>query len=307
MKNFKFFLLWIILTLIMVISWSMGFLIADGITHAVTPPPKDASKAFLSFLMVCSINSLLLSVLIWATSKYSGLLKNTTLILYCFVIQFFLTQMETLFFSESIGIENNQVASIVIAGLSASFVTVLAGILIANAFRRREPKTLFVMYPLEWRQLILPLIILASVVYPAIYLIFGHFIAWQNENLRIYYTQSSELNSFLTQFGGSFADGIYFFQILRGLIWVVVSIPLILMLQNTRIKQYLLIAALSSLLPATLLFIPNPYMPEDIAMTHFIEISTSNFLWGLVMTYTINKYLRPSAIASSQRPVVSNQ
>jgi len=307
MKSFKFILLWIILTLIMAIAWSMGFLAGEGITHAATPPTKDASKAFVSFLMVCSVNSFLLSVLIWATRKYSGLLKITALILYCFVIQFFLTQMETLFFSDSIGIENNQVASIVIAGFIASFVTVLAGILIANAFRRREPKTLYVMHLLDWRPLILPLIILASLVYPAIYLTFGHMIAWQNENLRIYYTHSSELNSFLTQFGGSFADGIYFFQILRGLIWVAVSIPVILMLQNMGAKQYLLVAALSSLLPASLLFIPNPYMPEEIAMTHFIETATSNFLWGLIMTYTINKYLRPSTITSNQYSVTGNQ
>ncbi|MEO8472724.1 MAG: hypothetical protein ABI477_11030, partial [Chryseolinea sp.] len=57
------------------------------------------------------------------------------------------------------------------------------------------------------------------------------------------------------------------------------------------IRQFLIVAVLSALLPTSLLFIPNPYMPRDISMTHFIETSTSNFLWGLLMVWGIRKGL----------------
>jgi hypothetical protein len=69
-----------------------------------------------------------------------------------------------------------------------------------------------------------------------------------------------------------------------------------LMLQHTKAYQYVLVGLLSALLPSAQLFIPNPYMPADVAMAHFIETSVSNFLWGLVITFTVNKYMRAGAL-----------
>jgi hypothetical protein len=40
------------------------------------------------------------------------------------------------------------------------------------------------------------------------------------------------------------------------------------------------------------LFIPNPYMPREIAMLHFVETASSNFIWGAVIAVAVNKYLR---------------
>jgi hypothetical protein len=55
---------------------------------------------------------------------------------------------------------------------------------------------------------------------------------------------------------------------------------------------YLLVGLLTSLLPAAQLFIPNPYMPQEIAMIHFVETASSNFIWGVLIALTVNKYLR---------------
>jgi len=64
---------------------------------------------------------------------------------------------------------------------------------------------------------------------------------------------------------------------------------------------YALMAVISSLLPGVLLFIPNPYMPMDIAMAHFIETSVSNFLWGLIIVYAINRLTSKGVLGIRQR------
>ena len=99
------------------------------------------------------------------------------------------------------------------------------------------------------------------------------------------------MTSFFHQGAGSFADGLYFFQILRAAIWVIATIPLVMLLRHLR-GYYLLVGVLTSLLPAAQLFIPNPYMPQEIAMIHFVETASSNFIWGALIALAVNKYLR---------------
>jgi hypothetical protein len=208
---------------------------------------------------------------------------------FCFIVQFVLMQMETVFFGNGIGIANPQVASIVIAGFIMSISTVLAGVALVSKLSR-APKKHFGFIVKEWRPFVVPFLLLTCVVYPFIYLTFGYFIAWQNENLRIFYTKSAEMTSFFHQGAGSFADGLYFFQILRAVIWVISTIPLVIMLRHLN-GYYLLVGLFTSLLPATQLVIPNPYMPQEIAMIHFIETASSNFIWGSVIALAVNRYI----------------
>ncbi|HEX6890395.1 MAG TPA: hypothetical protein VF141_06875 [Chryseolinea sp.] len=290
MKVIKFLLLWVSLTLVMVFTWSLGFVAGNAITHTSPPPDGDPAQAFVSFVGVCAFNSLLLSTLFWLTRIYSGINKIIGLFSFCFIIQFVLMQMESMFFGAAIGIQNPQVASIIIAGFIVSAATVLVGVAMVSKMSR-EPKQHLTLVVNEWRPFVVPFLLLSFIVYPLIYLTFGYYIAWQNENLRIFYTKSSELTSFFEQGAGSFADGLYFFQILRGAIWVIATIPLVIMLRHLK-AYYLLVGLLTSVLPAAQLFIPNPYMPQEIAMIHLVETASSNFIWGALIAIAVNRYLR---------------
>lgn len=298
MKIFKFILLWITLTVVMLVAWSIGFLAGNGITQSSPPPVTDQGSPALALLMVCLTNSFLLGLLLWKTHQYSGWIRGVALVSFSFVIQFLLPQMESYFFSDSIGIATGQIISILIAGFVMSAVTVSLGMLIVNKMNKSEPRTYFTIAVPEGTRLLPPMILLAGIVYPVIYLVFGYYVAWQNESLRVYYTQSAEIQPFFAQFSSNLFNGIYLFQILRGMIWVIFSIPVILMFQKKQILQYLLVGLLMALLPAMQLFIPNSYMPAEIAMTHFIETSLSNFLWGITMTFILNKYIQKGALQS---------
>lgn len=276
MKILKFLLLWLVLAIVMLFTWSMGFVVGNSMTETTPPPGGNAILAFYFFTAVCVFNSFLLSVLFWLTQNYSGIGKIVGLFIFCFVVQFLLMQMETAFFD--IGIENSQVLGIVIAGLIMSLSTVLAGSAFISKLSR-DPTRRFSIAVREWRPFVVPFLVLSCIVYPLIYLTFGYFIAWQYENLRIFYTKSAEMTSFFHQGAGSFSNGLYFFQILRAAIWVIATIPLVFMLRHIK-GYYFFVGLFTSLLPASQLFIPNPYMPEEIAMIHFVETASSNFIWG---------------------------
>lgn len=298
MNIVKLVLLWIALTVVMMVSWSLGITLGDAITQS--SPPRldgavDPSSVALAFLAVCIVNSFVISLLVWKTRLYDGLVKWTALVLYVWTVQFLLTQMETFFFVRGVAMSTAQILSIVIAGAVMSLATVSSGTLIAAKMNKTHPKQRFGFSVTRWSTLWVPLLVLTVVVYPLIYFTFGYFVAWQSEAVRMFYTHSAASDSFFVGMAKNITDGVYLYQVFRAGIWVVVSLPLIVMLRRVTFSQYILMGALSAV-PSVLLFIPNPYMPEDVAMAHFAETSSSNFLWGIAMVFYANRAIRQGSI-----------
>jgi hypothetical protein len=204
-------------------------------------------------------------------------------------------QMETFFFSKSLGISPGQVISILLSGFVMVTGTGALGLGLTRKLAPVQTKIPFKPEVRGWREMIGPMLLMSAFVYPLLYETFGYYVAWQNEHLRFFYSHSTELKSFLSQWPDFFSEGIYFFQILRGMLWVAISIPVVLLLGQNKFFQYVLVGLLSAL-PAIQLFIPNPYMPADIAMTHFVETFSSNFLWGLLIVYVTNRSIAEGKI-----------
>lgn len=289
MRVVKLLILSVVVTIVMAISWVIGTMIGNSLTGSVPPPQPDAAEAGLAFLKVCAFNSALIAIMLDATRAFRGMTKWIALILYVFAVQFLLPQMETFFFAADMGISYSQAGAILIAGIVVSLITMPVAVVVHEklldaggvhllSIALPQPKKIF-----PW------LALMIVVGYPALYLTFGYYVAWQSESLRVYYTSSKELASFWHQVSEAFSNGIYLFQVVRGLIWVLVTVPVVILLKGNSLRQYIVVALLSALLPTSLLFIPNPYMPYEIAMTHFLETSTSNFLWGLLMVWGIKK------------------
>lgn len=304
MKIVKFFLLWLVITIVMVIAWSVGSWVGNILTQTTPPPVEDPASVGLSVLLVCLVNSFLWSIFFWSTRAFVGRSKMIAVLLYLFGTQFFLTQMETFFFSSSLGISPGQVVSILLAGLVMVTITGWLGLGLTRKLVPIQTTIVFKSEVRHWRGTVAPLVLMGAVVYPVLYETFGYYIAWQNEHLRLFYSHSTELKPFLSQWPGFFSEGIYFFQVLRGMLWVAISIPVVLLLKENKILQYLLVGLLSAL-PAVQLFIPNPYMPSDIAMAHFVETSSSNFLWGLLMVYVVNRSIRERKIVPATHAPVA--
>lgn len=296
MKPVKFVIFCAAMTVILVIGWMVGNMVGNGITGTAPPPPPNAAAAGLAFLGVCAFNSILLALLVGSTRSHTGNGRRVALMMYVFVVQFLLPQMETFFFAADIGIGYAQATAILISGTIVAFGTVALAILLYDKLAG-PPAT---VHPLrikisDKKTFALLSALLIIVGYPFLYLTFGYFIAWQNESLRIYYTGSAEMRSYFQGFEEAFSDGVYWFQLLRGGIWIAATVPLAVMLGDRPLVQFFVVGSLSAILPTCLLFIPNPYMPWDIAMTHFVETSTSNFVWGLLMVWAIRRSFMPSS------------
>lgn len=72
------------------------------------------------------------------------------------------------------------------------------------------------------------------------------------------------------------------FQIVRGAIWVLLTIPLIRMMRGSRREIGLGVALMLSVTIASLVIPPNEFMPAPVRFAHFVELLTSMFVFGWI-------------------------
>jgi hypothetical protein len=136
-------------------------------------------------------------------------------------------------------------------------------------------------------------------IYVAVYFVFGYYVAWVNPVVREFYG-GGQVEGFLVHLANLWASSpwIYPFQALRGLLWLIFSLPLINLHPGRRAEVCLATALLFSVWSLQLL-LPNPYMPEAVARVHLLELAVSNFIFGAVVGFLLG---RPHSL-SSKTPV----
>ena len=129
---------------------------------------------------------------------------------------------------------------------------------------------------------------LIAVTYVILYFTFGYFIAWRNPAVLEYYAGIDE-GSFLTHMAAELRNRPWLipFQLMRALFWVALALPVIQMMQGQRLETAVTVAVLFGVLMTARLFLPNPYMPEPVRMAHFVETGSSNFIFGLFLTWLL--------------------
>ena len=123
-----------------------------------------------------------------------------------------------------------------------------------------------------------------SITYVIIYFLFGHFVAWQFEKVRTFYSGSPELLGFTEQFQHTLHtyNFILPFQVFRGFLWLLCGLPLVLYLKGSRTEKVLACVFMYAVLTSVQLIIDNPFMPTEVRIAHLLEVSTSNGLFGLL-------------------------
>jgi len=82
------------------------------------------------------------------------------------------------------------------------------------------------------------------------------------------------------------------FQMVRGMIWAALAIPVIRMMRGRLWETGLAVALLFSVLMGSLLLVPNEYMPNQVRMAHIVEVSSSNFLFGWIVVWILGRIHR---------------
>lgn len=252
----------------------------------VSMSAEDSAKSESMLFVVSAITALLYSI-IALRSKLHG----WKLIALVFIIQAgietILSQGEALLFNRAIGYTTAQFLPIFLSGLfrAALFAPLCVLILgkrkgLSSIQEKEEPKEKKVIS--KTSKPVLHRFIILSFSYVVVYFIFGYFVAWQWEAVRVFYTNKTEILPFFTHMAGVFTNDFYLIaiQLVRGIIWSALAFLLARSSKGNRIERSIIVGLTFSLLTTIYLLFPNPFMPAVVRLAHAVELSTSMFFFG---------------------------
>jgi hypothetical protein len=197
-------------------------------------------------------------------------------------LQTFMTQIETWFFWKAFpAISPGELGLFFIRGLITMvlFAPLAALIMGKYALKQGEEQPPVPLKGYLWKFPVLGL------VYTAVYFLFGYFIAWQSQPVRLLYTGSTQIVPFIEHMKKTFSGQsvIIPFQIVRGMLWTGLGVILLNLVRKSKIETIIALGLCFGLLPTIQLIFPNPYVPETVRLAHFIETSTSDCLFGVII------------------------
>ncbi len=282
-----------LLTIVYFVSWMIGMMIAFALFPA--DMPADPSGFDLKIILVSFLHaSVLYAFLFYA--RTGGWTLFATLVLVSYGLSFFITQVETIWFNETIGMDRQVLNALLTGGLIASIIFSALAVFISGK-RRTE------LYPVNLSPLrlnrVLLWIFLIILIWPMIYFIAGYFIAWQFADVRVFYSGTDELKSFAEMMQANIEGGLYLFQVLRSFIWILIALLIHYSLKEQPVfLQMLLTGALFSFLGSSQLLLENPLMPETVRYVHLLETFVSTYFWGAVLAYVLADSL-PQSVAAA--------
>ena len=237
---------------------SVGFVVCLIIDNLLLPLPKAMMAAVpasgflstpLAFLLNGSVNTL---ILVWAARRSSlkGLAMWLQLLVLSFGAQVFMTQVETGYFISAFPLLHGNFAlyQLVLRGLVTSVLFALLVTWMAGGFSRKpRPQPVFTVPAADtiktsgW----------LALIYIALYMLFGYYVAWQSQELRLFYGGPAELNSFTAQWGLSLMarPELPVFQYFRGILWILCLVPLFMGFAGKHVELVVLSALALGLLP----------------------------------------------------------
>lgn len=288
-SNVKRVLIWLGLSILMMFLFIIGILIGTAIfPSSLTEASADNSNGEILLLLSCVLNTAAILYFI-----YNSIIKGWKLVgilfLITFGIQYFMSQIETVWFNDSLNLPINGILAIVTGGAIMSLFFALAAAWLTGNFKDKKEYgggTLKVeLVPmLKWVTL------LAVIIWPLVYFMAGYLIAWQFAEVRLFYSGTTEMASFFSIMKENVISGLYFFQIFRGVLWVLIAYLVLVSTKGTLLRKGLILGLLLSFLGSSQLLLPNPIMPYMVRMGHLVETATSSFLWGLILAWIFGKF-----------------
>jgi hypothetical protein len=273
------------LTIILFLCYS----VANTVMGIVLPIPTaelasyfvqsiDPADAALSLLVVCACHAAVLSYLI-VRSRWTGWRLVLTIFLVQYSVTTFLSAIEAVVFLKYLvdimpaAMIPHQFAHGAVVAALFSPVAVLIHGKMKGARDTQEH-----MPDMGWMAWIGRLLAI-GVIYVVVYFLFGLlvFMPLVGDAFQSYYgnLQTPAWMPLL--------------QVARGIIWAILALPVVRMMKGRRWESNLAVALLFSVLMGFLLLMPNPIMPEKIRRAHFVEVTSSNFLFGWIVAWVLQR------------------
>src|SRR5258708_592732 len=179
----------------------------------------------------------------------SGIKLFLAVVLVFWGLQTFMTQIETWYFREAMpAITDTVLLKLFLNPFITAVTFIPAAIWILGKWRQTNNHQ---DHPLnlesKWKE-----VLILSITYVVIYLLFGHYVAWQFVAVRNFYSGSPEMTGFIEQF--QYTLHIYNFvlpfQAVRGFLWILAGLPVILYLKGSNVEKILACVFMYSVLPS---------------------------------------------------------
>jgi len=286
MKTAVFIVLKVIsLTIILFVCFGL----AAGVLgqQAGSQSPEEAGLAAKALLLVCLLNTLVLTYII-LRSRWAGWPLIVAIFFVYYGVTTFMSQIESAVFITRL--PPGLLSRLFLMGaLIAAPFAVLAVLILGKRkadSANTESNERLVMPASEWSWKLAVI----AVAYVILYFTFGYFIAWRDPAVREYYG-GSDSAGFFVQMGTVLRDTPWLvpIQMLRAMLWTAIALPIVRMMKGSWPETALAVALLFSVVMNTQLLLPNPYMPDAVRMAHLIETASSNFIFGLLVGWLLSK------------------
>ncbi len=270
-------------------AYMLCFIIANALAvgpflagnPSATLPPEQAGMTLLAILVVSILNTLVVTHVVLRSCAVGWKLSGAVFLL-LYGAMTFMAQIETLAFPAVANrLPTGMVWGLFLMGLLiAAPVSVLTVRLLGkwNPEGLESPNPLLAGVGWGWK---LPLI---AVLYAVLYFSFGYYVAWRTPAVASYYG-GSDPGSFLLQLRNVMRDTPWlpFFQLLRGMLWLGLALPVIRMMKAPVWEVGLAIGLGFAVLMNSQHLLPNPFMPDAVRYAHLLETASSNLLFGFLM------------------------
>lgn len=288
-KMLVIFAQWVTLSIIMAILWTISMSFIPSMSEVDTSLSQEGMASFLlAMIAVSFINTAVLMFPI-IRSRWHGIKLVAVVALVIYAVQFFLGGIEAILFRADIKIPIKLVYAQLASG--ALFALLFASVAVAFLGKIKKPiantETTNTQLMMPKGQFILKFLLLSIIFYPLIYFLFGYFVAWQFPAVREFYFDSTAILPFFEHMRTTLTANpvLPLWQMGRGALWVLVALPVIRMMKGTAVEVSITVGLIFALVMNSQHLMPNPYMPATIRLPHFIETASSNFIWGMLITW----------------------
>ena len=270
--------------LLAIIVYTIVFILAN----AIMPFSQGFKELGLSssgdpmafvFFLICSAWTCFAAFFAIKHTDYSGKKLFINLLCVLFFVQYFMTQIETLFFGHAFpALTKLDAILLILVGL---FPLLGAIALLIKFFQNKN--AVYEKAVINIKDIVLKLGII-GIIYFCMYMVFGYFVAWQFEELRLFYSGSTDKLSFWGQMANNIKTNpiIIPFQIVRGILFGIAIIPIKNMVNKSK-TVFIITVCLIYLSTGIVLLIPNPLFPDIVRIAHLIEMLSSMLLFGIIV------------------------
>ncbi|MFW5686050.1 MAG: hypothetical protein ACOC0O_05280 [Spirochaetota bacterium] len=246
------------------------------------PMPANASPAALfgGIMLTIAVDTGIIALLV-LRSRWRGWKLAAAVGFAMYGVITVMSVSEAWYFGPALGITPEMLPELIVPNLFVMAVVAPLSVLILGRFRAAPEPAHAPGLPRTSAWIWVAKLVSIVVVYCVLYFAFGMIVAWQNPAVQELYDAAAHPEIFAL-------GSLLAFQVIRALVWVVFALPVIRMTKGRWWAVALTVALLFALPMNVVHFQPNPFMPDpSVRMSHFVETTVSNFLYGLFVVWVL--------------------